>query len=249
MSKQGFDCDTLLYKALQDYISYKAIHEFINNRAAMNSYKSSFSIITTNEELRNESSDSLYENIEEELKGSLSHFASQALISLCTTYEVSAVAFFKALFVCNPKYMHSFVGSNDTKGKGYIRLSDVVDAGDFTEFIDELAYSASKRATKGKYGGILKRACKLCNSDIDENFLKKIDKVQERRNEIIHEKKVGSYSLGEISEVHQTITEAIEILGKLAMSKEVLGAYTYFSENTIELDSFSFLSVGRKSEN
>src|SRR6185503_12991278 len=104
-----FELDHWEWKALEDFIAFKDMHEFISNSHAMDAHIASFNYVAAEPALHQEDAErELREELAARIKASLGHFASQTIISLCTTYEVATKQFFKSLFIANPILMHDF---------------------------------------------------------------------------------------------------------------------------------------------
>lgn len=225
MSSVIFDADYWYWKALEDFIAYKDMHDFVSSDNAMNAYKSSMGYSSLAPELRTRETEiELTNHIEVSLKGSLDHFAALTIIGMCTTFEVAAKDFFRKLFLKHPKYMHEYLGSENQKG--LISLSEIIDSGDFKNLIDNLSDKAANIASKGKYGEVLRRAFKICGLEKNEQFTTKINKIQNERNKIVHEKKVITREVNDVGNAHAIIAEALELLIKCALHKNITGRYT-----------------------
>lgn len=240
MNELLFDGDYWVWKALEDFIAFKEIHAYVNNQLAMNAYKSSMSYIALEPDMHEEGTELEHKNrVESTLRNSLDHFASQTLVSLCTTYEVAVRQFFKCLFVKHPICMHDFIGHEQQKG--IVLLKDIIKAGNYSDVIKGTAEQASGAASKGKYGRILGRASNLCKYEIETDMIDSLNLLQSKRNKIVHEKNIESLIIEDIGKAHILISKAIESLCYMALEKNVPGNYTYIKPETVVLKSVAFL--------
>lgn len=244
MSEQLFNGDHWKWKSLEDYIAFKEMHDFVNNQQAMETHKNSMTYVVlapelhednTGQKLRNHKADSII--------ASLDHFASQTLVSLCTTYEVASKDFFKNLFIKHPQFMNDYVGEG--KNRGAIKLNDLIESGGYETFIEAISENSSSVASKGKYGDVLIRASKLCKSQVDEGVVKKINSLQAKRNKIVHEKNMTHFSLEDIESAQNLVAQVIEVLCEFGLKKDVPGRYTCIRHEMI-LEMTSVAVLGNK---
>lgn len=232
MIEEKFDGDHWAWKALEDFVAFKDIYEYVTNQAAMDTHKDSVNYFAIGSQLHHPNSNSdLRNRAETSLKNSLNHFAAQTLVSLCTTYEVALKQFFKCLFIKHPNYMHDYVGSKD--GRGTIHLKDLVDSGDYLGFISSLAETASSVASRGKYTESLKRAASLCKYEQSEVIFDGIEEIQTIRNRIVHEKYLPKLDIGDLQRSHSAVSSVIENLCHMGIKKKLPGRYTYVKPETI----------------
>ena len=219
------------------------MHEYVMNQFAMDSHKDSMSYFVNDPGLHEPGSDSeLRDKVELSLKSSLNHFAAQTVVSLCTTFEVAIRQFFRCLFIKYPNYMHNYIGGGHNKGT--VPLADLVDAGDYSKFISELAEGASAAASKGKYSELLKRASKLSRCEIETEIVEKIKALQVTRNKIVHEKHLPDLELEDIENSHSVVSSTIEALCHMGIKKGIPGRYTYVThEIKMELTSVAFVKL------
>ena len=236
-----FDGDSWAWKALQDFVAFKDMYEYVINQSAMDSHKDSMSYFVIDPDLHKPGSDTeLRDKAEASIKSSLNHFAAQTVVSLCTTFEVAIRQFFKCLFIMHPNYMHNYIGSRDNRGT--VPLADLVDSGDYSKFISELAERASAAASKGKYNESLKRASKLSKYEIDTEIFENIKELQVTRNKIVHEKNLPNLELEDIQNSHSIVSSTIEELCHMGIKKQLPGRYTYVDpEITMELKSVALV--------
>lgn len=225
MSKQLFNGDHWKWKSLEDYIAFKEMYGFVNDHQAMETYKNSMTYVALEPELHEENTHQKLRNYKaSSIIDSLDHFASQTLISLCTTYEVASKDFFKNLFIKHPRFMHDYVGEG--KNRGTIKLNDLVESGGYETFIEAISEKSSSVASKGKYGDTLIRASKLCKYKIEDEVVNKINSLQNKRNKIIHEKNITPFAIEDIEAAQSLVAHVIEMLCEFALKKDVPGRYT-----------------------
>ncbi|MDN3224587.1 hypothetical protein [Pseudomonas nunensis] len=237
MGSVNFNADLWYWKALEDFIAYKDIHEFVSSKSAMKAHTNSMSYSSlVSDSHTSETEIKLAEFSEDSLKGSLDHFAALTIVGMCASFEVAAKDFFRNLFMVHPEYMHEYIGAE--KQKGQIPLLDIVNMGDYKKLIEDLSLKSASIASKGKYGMVLARAHKLCGLEKDEKIVGQINKIQGDRNKIVHEKKVVGRKVSDVAEVHAVIAECLEALIKCAIQKKIDGRYTCFTgENVFVADN------------
>lgn len=243
MIGEKFDGDHWAWKALEDFIAFKDMYEYVTNQSAMDTHKDSMNYFAIVPNLHDSDSASKLRNqTERSLKSSLYHFAAQTLVSMCTTYEVALKQFFKCLFIKYPNYMHDYIGRTD--GRGTVQLKDLVESGDYLSFISSLAEKASSAASKGQYRESLNRAARLCKYEQGESIFKGIEEIQGIRNKIVHEKHLPILDIDELHRFHGILNSVIESLCHMGIEKEIPGRYTYVKpETTIKLKSIALVTI------
>ncbi len=218
-----FNGDRLAWKALEDFIAYRDLYLYINNQTAMTSYTQSMSLHSSVEP-DEKSANNLRNEVEISIKNSLSHFASQTIVSFCTTYEIACKEFFKNLFIKHPQLMHDCVSDKYTNGT--ILLKEIINAESYDEIVSNTADKAANSASKGKYGDFIKRAAKSTRLDFNQDIVVQLNTLQLLRNRIIHEKHITPLTIDELSTAQSTVSASIEFLCRCAINKDVPGKYS-----------------------
>jgi hypothetical protein len=231
-----FDADFWEWKALEDFVAFKDMYNYVHNQDAMRTYIESMEVMSigvgeVTEDIRRK----FCNEAEHHIKNALEHFSSQTVVSFCTTFEASAKQFFKCLFCKYPLYMHDYIGNDNRKGT--VVLRDVIKAGDYSVLLDNLTENASSVASKGKYGDIIERAAKLCKTEYDCNIRELLNILQNQRNKIVHEKYLASSELDELQRMQSIVAKAIEFLMRFAIIKDIPGKYSY--GNPLHLDIYA----------
>jgi len=220
-----FDGDTWKFKALEDYVAYKELDEFVHNDLATQAHVNSYRLSTTDADAFPKTcTDTICDRKILTLRDALTHFARQTTVSLCTTYEVTVRDFFKTYFQTNPAALFEYVGPEDAKG--YVALRDILQVESHTELIVRLADRAAGAASKGKYGQVYARAFALCGVPEDKELLQRLNSLQVERNKFIHERHRPDCGLNEVTEAHSIVDGAIEGLCELGVAKGIPGRYT-----------------------
>lgn len=220
-----FDGDTWKFKALEDYVAYKEISGLVNNDEATQAYVNAYRIDATDVEVfPPEHLTALRNQVTSTLRESLGHFACQTIISLCTTFEVTAREFFRAFFAASPATLFDFTGPEDAKG--HVPLRDILQVSSHSELIARLADRASGVASKGKYGQVYGRAQALCSQAGDKDLMQSLNRLQSDRNRYIHERHRPNVGMKEVKDAHAVVDTAVERLCELAVMKQVPGRYT-----------------------
>ena len=158
------------------------------------------------------------------LKETLSHFGSQTIISLCTTFEVSVREYLRALFMIKPQAMFEFLGTEDSRG--CVPLKEILQVVSHGELIGRLAHTASGNASKGKYGQVFLRALTCSGFSCDKDLIEKLNVLQVERNKLVHERHRPNVGMEEVRQAHRVIDEAIESLCRSGVDAGVHGRFT-----------------------
>ncbi len=239
-----FEGDHWAWKALEDFVSYKCVYEYVTNSSAVDAHKDSIIAFQAGPDSSDDDIERLKASYIEDLKKSLNHIAAQNLVSLCTTFEVASRNFFCSLFVKHPRRMHDFIGGEGQKGR--VEFARIVNAEGYLELILDLARVAASRASKGDYSKILERAAQLCRGRVDQELLGKMDQLQSERNKIVHEKYSCPWEFDDVSKAQDTVASCIATFCSLAVAANVPGSYT-FIETEINLEVSSMVALNARS--
>ncbi|WP_236199791.1 hypothetical protein [Pseudomonas pseudonitroreducens] len=236
-----FLLDNWQSKLLDHYTKFMNLHELINNSEALAAHRNSLEYFAIEPSLHEEGTEeNLRNSIVNDIQGLTTHFASQTLVGMCTTLEVAMKDFFHSVFFTHPKFMTNYVG--EEKNKGMIKFSEITSAKSLESLMYDQAEKSAGIASRGKYSKCLLQAGQLCDSPFNDDLISRIAEIQDIRNEVIHENALAELTLENISEIHGTISNAIEGLGRIARSKGVEGNYTWLEGDYIELLSFALVS-------
>lgn len=229
MSIPVFHFDNWMWKSLKDYVSYRDLYLLITNVHVRTVYKESLPVFSLDLELHLHptAATELRDMVVDDISNSLTHFASLTIVSICTTYEAAGKEFFTALFYKYSYFMHDYIKSENHNGA--VSLKEIVDTANYEKLISIIADRAASVATKGGYGNLLRRACKLCKGNADEKVISRLVSLQKLRNKIAHEKNSPELTLEEVKSAQSNISQAIETLGHLAIQKELPGEYSYIN--------------------
>ncbi|MDP3272027.1 MAG: hypothetical protein U1D69_06870 [Polynucleobacter sp.] len=220
-----FEGDNWKWKALEDYIAYKELHEFVNNEAALNAHLGSYRLDALAPNLFNEEhTNGLLADKRSAIDQAFSHQASLTLISLCTTYEVMLRDFLVHLFIKSPLKLFDFIGTD--QAKGHVSLREVVESESHDQLIERLACRGASVASKGKYGQALSRAASLAGTQVDAKQIEALNELQTTRNRVVHDRLRGSSGFDEVKWAHTTVDAAIEAVCEIGVSNEIPGLYT-----------------------
>jgi hypothetical protein len=237
-----FNGDLLRYKSLEDYVAFKDLYDLVNNQKAVKSHLDSYKFYALDPSLHDEGSDdALREKMACGIFSALNHFGGLTIISLCTTYELTAREFLSYFFVQNPSHIYEFIGPEDARG--HVSLKEVLKVDSYQELLVSLAKKSASVASKGKYGQVLARIANLCKEDVDRDTVKKLDKLQKKRNKIVHEKYTKTWELTDIQEAEDLVSAAIEQICLYGLNNNVPGRYTCISnKNTLVVQSVAGLT-------
>jgi hypothetical protein len=237
-----FNGDRLRYKSLEDYAAFKDLYDFVSNKTAVKSHLESYDLYVIDPSLHDEGTeDMLREEMSSGVFSALNHFGGHTIISLCTTYELAAREFLFCFFIKNPSHIYEFIGPEDARG--HVSLKEVLKVNSYQDLLISLAKKAAAVASKGKYGQVLARIANLCKEDIDKHNIKKLDKLQNERNKIVHEKFSKKWELSDIQETENLISAIIEEICQFGLNNNIPGNYTCISnENTLHIQSVAGLT-------
>jgi len=239
-----FDGDTWKLKALEDYVSYKALHDFVTSEGALHGFVNSLKYHAQNPEcFPDDAESSLRRRKRQDIEGALKHYASQTLVSLCTCYEVAVKDYFRCVFSAHPDKLFSFIGPDGAKG--HVSLRDITRHDTKQELLDDLARRGAAIAARGEYGKSLVRAGSISafTSEIDTLEL---STLQRTRNSVVHEKRAFDFSLVTVTKAHNTVDAAIEYLCKMGIGAGIPGSYTCVGEwSRAEVEGAAFLGSMR----
>ncbi len=217
-TKLKFNGDLWRFKSLEDFFSYRDLFEYIKNQDAMNQHTESFEYFCGEPELHPSNSEQeLKDNVKESISSSLDHFGSLTVVSLCTTYEVSVKEFLSCIFFYNPEYMFNYLGTDESKGD--VNLKEILRASSHEELIINLAKTSSSKASKGRYGDVLRKISKLCGENQDIELSDKLNDLQSERNSIVHDKLNKSWSCEQIQDREEIISASLELLCRFGEAK------------------------------
>lgn len=219
-----FDGDKWKYNALMDYIAFKELNELLGNSAALEAHAGSYEFLGDAGAFSKEQLDNLRISRIETLKGTLSHFGNQTIISLCTTFEVCVREYLQAIFLIKPQAMFEFLGTEDSRGK--VPLREILEVSSHSDLLARLARTASGTASKGKYGQVYERALSCSGSSASKIQTEKLNLLQIERNNFIHERHRPSVGMEEVDLAHLVIDGAIQGLCQAGVDAGVLGRFT-----------------------
>jgi hypothetical protein len=219
-----FDGDTWKYNALMDYVAFKELNEFIGNHAALDAHAASYEVMGDTGAFSQAQLDRLRTAKIDTLKDTLSHFGSQTIISLCTTFEVCVREYLRALFLREPQAMFDFLGSEDSRG--HIPLKEILQVSSHADLLARLAHMASGTASKGKYGQVYARALSCSGTSGGKVQTEKLNSLQVERNKFIHERHRPSVGMEEVRLAHLVVDETIQGLCQAAVDVGVPGRFT-----------------------
>lgn len=223
-SMHEFDGDTWKYNALMDYVAFNELSEFIGNNAALDAHAGSYAVTGDTSAFSQAQLDSLRTAKIETLEATLSHFGSQTVISLCTTFEVCVREYFRALFLVKPQAMFDFLGSEDSRG--HIPLKEILQVSSYQDLLARLAHTASGTASKGKYGQVYARALSRSGTSGSKAQTEKLNALQFERNKFIHERHRPTVSLEVVRSAHLVVDDAIQGLCKAGVDVGLPGRFT-----------------------
>ncbi len=242
-AEASFDGDLWAWKALEDFINYKCLHEYVSNSSAVETHRESIRSVHVGPSFSDEDVKRLRQEYVGDLAKALVHLASQTLVTLCTTFEIASKNFFFSMFVRHPERMFEYVGGEDQKG--HVKLTRILNAEDYDGLILDLARSASTAASKGDYSKVLKRAAKLCKSDADGDLLRKIDQLQRDRNKVVHEKYSPDWNFEDVSKAHEVVADCVANFCRLGLAADIPGSYTFVGpEISIQVSSAIMVDGG-----
>ncbi len=235
----GFNGDAWKFKALEDYASYKALHDFATNSSALQAYESSLKYYAAIPELHPQSTERLLrDHKNEDVERALSHYGSQTIVSLCTCYEVAIRDFFTSVFIAHPDRLFDFIGPEGAKG--HVSLRDITMHNSLGELVIQLSRRAAAVASKGDYGKSLLRASALVKVELDTKVTALVA-LQKTRNAIVHEA-ARPITLPSIADAHDTVDGAIESLCRLGLAAGIPGRYSCIDQsNTMVIQSIALL--------
>lgn len=213
-----------MYNALMDYVAFKELNEIIGNNAALDVHAGSYEVMGDLGAFSQEQLDGLRVAKIDTLKNTLSHFGSQTIISLCTTFEVCVREYFRALFLVKPQVMFDFLGSEDSRGQ--IPLKEILQVSSHADLLARLAHTASGTASKGKYGQVYARALSCSGTSGGKVQTEKLTSLQEERNRYVHERHRPSVGIEEVRRAHLVVEEAIQGFCEAGVDAGVPGRFT-----------------------
>lgn len=219
-----FDGDRRKYDALMDYVAFRELNEFVGNNAALQTHANSYEIVGDVEGFSPIQIEQLRVGRINTLKETLSHFGSQTIVSLCTTFEVSAREYLRALFIIKPQSMFEFLGAEDSRG--HVPLKEILQAASHNELIGRLAHTAAGTASKGKYGQVFLRALTCSGFSCDKDLIEKLNALQVERNKLVHERHRPNVGMEEVLQAHLVVDEAIESFCRSGVDAGVHGRFT-----------------------
>ncbi len=187
-----FNGDLLRYNALEDYIGYKVIFDFVHDKAALKTHIEALPCYTIGPTPRG-SVAKLRKQRAQDIYNGLNHYGSQTIVSLSTTYEVATKEFLYCFFMKYPQHIYDYVGSEETKG--HVSLKEILKVKSYQELLSNLASRAASVATKGEYGQVLIKISKLCNESSPKELAERLNSLQLNRNKIIHEKHARPWAI------------------------------------------------------
>lgn len=239
-----FDGDTWKYNALVDYVAFKELHDFVTNEEATKAHVNSYEVIGNVERFSALQVEEMRAEKICTLKETLSHFASQTIISLCTTFEVSAREYIRALFCIKPSAMFDFLGAEESRGN--VPLKDILQALSHAELVERLADRASSVASKGKYGQVYLRALSLSGRNGGSDLVEKLNTLQVDRNKFVHERHRPVVGIENVRAAHVVVDDAIENLCWAGVGLEVPGKYTCVQPLTKLIMESAIITVKKK---
>ena len=230
-----FNPDMWLARCLDDFVAFKSLSELIRDEAVINNHVSSFvPRSTSGDDVPDETASRWRQNRREEIGSLVGHFGALTVVGLCTTFEVAAREFFASWFMEHPKQLHNFLHAGNIKG--VVPLSDILSSDSKGNLLSKLSDRSASVAATGKYSGVITRAEKLSKVPVDEGVREHLDPLQKMRNEIVHEKAPHTGDLKEISAAHQSASDAILYLAKVAHDAGVPGFYSCVDPIAMVLD-------------
>jgi hypothetical protein len=235
----SFNGDAWKFKALEDYSSYKAFHDFATNLSALQAYEESFQYYAAIPEIHPHGTEKLLRGHKrDDVERALNHYGAQTIVSLCTCYEVAIRNFFECVFIAYPDRLFDFIGPESAKG--HVSLRDITIHKSRDELLIELSRRGAAVASKGDYGKSLLRASNLVRSGLDIETAA-LAALQKTRNVIVHEA-AHPMALPSITDAHDTVDSAIESLCKIGLATGIPGRYSCIDQsNTIVMQSVALL--------
>ena len=220
-----FDADLWRWRCLYDFVSYQTLSDLIGNSSAIDAHLKTRPVITaTGEAPTAEILQMLLDSERNTIEGLVDHFASQTIVSVCTSFEVAIKEFLSVWFFHHPQHIHEYLATNQTKG--VVPLKGIIDATDRDELLQRLAAKAADVATNGIYSKVLGRVEKHSKIAAPSGLAEDMSALREIRNRIVHEKEQESGRSIAVSKAQHAVDEAILYLARVGDVSKLPGMYS-----------------------